>query len=258
MPIRWRTRSPQVSCTPAAPGVEKSVDGQTDTAWAFPAGAGQGEQPLTIEITVAEPLTARHLALMPGESAWAAQCELQAADDAGDFRTVRTLHVRPLEHGRSMLARCRAGRSSVSFAPVTARRFRLVFTGVTGDRRAGRNRLVAGRARGIVRRKTTRQNAPHAVADVGHVSLAGASRNRINRRLSIPPTQVLNLTKQLRPDGTLRWDVPPGDWVVLRTGMTTTGTTNSPASPEGSGSGSGQDEPASGGSCTSTRSSASC
>src|SRR5690606_30047812 len=33
----------------------------------------------------------------------------------------------------------------------------------------------------------------------------------------------------------LKWTVPPGKWKVLRTGMTPTGVTNNPASPEGTG-----------------------
>lgn len=36
-------------------------------------------------------------------------------------------------------------------------------------------------------------------------------------------------------DGTLTWDAPEGEWVILRMGMTPTGTTNSPASPEATG-----------------------
>jgi hypothetical protein len=36
-------------------------------------------------------------------------------------------------------------------------------------------------------------------------------------------------------DGTLNWEVPEGEWIILRTGMTPTGTTNSPASPEATG-----------------------
>ena len=53
--------------------------------------------------------------------------------------------------------------------------------------------------------------------------------------LAIPLERVVDLTDKLQSDGTLSWDVPPGDWVLVRTGMTTTGTRNSPASPEGSG-----------------------
>ena len=32
--------------------------------------------------------------------------------------------------------------------------------------------------------------------------------------------QVLNLTAKLEPDGALRWDVPPGEWEVVRIGFT--------------------------------------
>jgi len=46
---------------------------------------------------------------------------------------------------------------------------------------------------------------------------------------------VLNLSDKLAADGTLRWDVPAGEWVILRTGMTPTGIQNAPASPEGQG-----------------------
>ena len=47
--------------------------------------------------------------------------------------------------------------------------------------------------------------------------------------LVVPVAAVLNLSDHMGRDGTLRWDVPPGDWVVLRAGMMPTGTENSPA-----------------------------
>ena len=53
--------------------------------------------------------------------------------------------------------------------------------------------------------------------------------------LAIPPGTVQDLSKQLASDGTLTWDVPAGEWIVLRTGMTPTGVRNHPASPEGEG-----------------------
>ncbi|RYG62636.1 hypothetical protein EON80_22755, partial [bacterium] len=45
---------------------------------------------------------------------------------------------------------------------------------------------------------------------------------------------IVNLTTRLQ-DGKLTWDVPAGDWTILRIGHTTTGVTNHPASPEGTG-----------------------
>jgi hypothetical protein len=53
---------------------------------------------------------------------------------------------------------------------------------------------------------------------------------------SIPkPEQVLDISKYMSDDGTLSWDVPEGEWIILRTGMRSTGVTNSPAPVEGTG-----------------------
>ncbi len=53
--------------------------------------------------------------------------------------------------------------------------------------------------------------------------------------LAAPAAGIVDLSSQMSADGTLRWDVPEGDWVVLRIGMAPTGTENSPSSPEGIG-----------------------
>jgi hypothetical protein len=49
------------------------------------------------------------------------------------------------------------------------------------------------------------------------------------------PGQVLDISKYMAADGTLSWDAPEGEWLVMRTGMSSTGVTNSPASIEGTG-----------------------
>jgi hypothetical protein len=62
---------------------------------------------------------------------------------------------------------------------------------------------------------------------------AKASDNPATR---IPSTQeVLNLSGKMSADGTLHWDAPEGNWAILRFGYTTTGATNGPATPEGTG-----------------------
>lgn len=45
----------------------------------------------------------------------------------------------------------------------------------------------------------------------------------------IPPEEILNLTKQLKPDGTLEWNVPAGEWTILRMGRRVTGASSRPA-----------------------------
>lgn len=56
-----------------------------------------------------------------------------------------------------------------------------------------------------------------------------------NTSLFVNPDEVLDLSEYLAFDGTLHWDVPEGEWVILRTGMVTTGAVNGPAAPEATG-----------------------
>ncbi len=51
----------------------------------------------------------------------------------------------------------------------------------------------------------------------------------------IPREKIINLTDKLRKNGELNWEVPSGDWTIVRFGYTTTGITNHPAPPEGEG-----------------------
>lgn len=56
-----------------------------------------------------------------------------------------------------------------------------------------------------------------------------------DRSLFVDPAEVLDISSCLSADGTLAWDVPEGEWTVLRTGMAPTGVMNSPTSPEATG-----------------------
>lgn len=45
----------------------------------------------------------------------------------------------------------------------------------------------------------------------------------------IAPSQIVDLTKRMKPDGTLDWTVPPGNWTVVRLGRRVTGAGTRPA-----------------------------
>jgi len=45
----------------------------------------------------------------------------------------------------------------------------------------------------------------------------------------IDPTSIIDLTDKMDADGRLRWEVPTGDWTILRIGHTSTGKVNVPA-----------------------------
>ena len=58
---------------------------------------------------------------------------------------------------------------------------------------------------------------------------AAAASNPVSK------ADVIDLTSNMQPDGTLNWTPPEGRWVVLRLGYSLTGHQNSPASPEATG-----------------------
>ncbi|MBM3890839.1 MAG: glycoside hydrolase family 2, partial [Verrucomicrobia bacterium] len=219
-------RSPKITCTPAAEGAERLADGNPDTALAMKGDA-------TIEIELGQPLTARSLALTPGETGWSAKCELLAVGDDGQFRSVKSFkfdrsnmkdHVGPMPRGPV----------TVVFPATTAKRFRLVLAGVTGKAALAEiNLSPAARIESFVEKQLGKMHpTPLPMWDT---YLWPAQAEPDAAQLAIPPRDVVNLTSKLAADGTLRWDVPPGEWVIVRTGMTPTGTRNSPASPEGQG-----------------------
>lgn len=52
---------------------------------------------------------------------------------------------------------------------------------------------------------------------------------------AIPQSDVVDLTNKMKPDGSLDWKVPAGNWIILRLGYSLTGRQNHPASPEATG-----------------------
>ena len=51
----------------------------------------------------------------------------------------------------------------------------------------------------------------------------------------VKESQVTDITSHMSADGTLKWDVPKGKWVIMRTAMLPTGSMDGPAPPEGQG-----------------------
>ncbi len=52
---------------------------------------------------------------------------------------------------------------------------------------------------------------------------------------AVPASQVIDLTGKMQPDGSLDWQVPAGNWAIVRMGYSLTGKKNHPATPEATG-----------------------
>lgn len=56
-----------------------------------------------------------------------------------------------------------------------------------------------------------------------------------DKSLLIDPDHIIDISGYMDADGTLTWDVPEGEWKIIRAGMASTNVKNEPATPEGTG-----------------------
>lgn len=147
---------------------------------------------------------------------------------------------------------------TISFAPVTASRFRVVFQRIEGGRVAGFTPPVPGLDMAALGRMLGGGGAAlmgGSGIKVGDFRLmADPKVDRAETRAGfdvvpdyfalpqtapddpgVQPAQVIDLTERLRADGSLDWQPPAGQWHVLRLGWSLTGVVNHPASPEATG-----------------------
>lgn len=142
--------------------------------------------------------------------------------------------------------------ATIGFAPVTARRFRLVLSPNDAPKSPG---LSDGAPGAVMMDVFARPDSP--TLGIGDLRLSTEAKidqfeakagyaivpdyNRLSDGVApsapaIDPAQVVDLTDRLRPDGTLDWIAPKGsDWRIVRMGWSLTGKTNHPATPEATG-----------------------
>ena len=239
--------------SPAAAAAPALTDGDPSTACEFPKGADAAGGVFTVDIEHGEPFVARSLTLHPGRGSFKVACELLAADAAGEFRPVRGFVM-----DRTALSRPKyainvgflvRGPAVVSFPAVTSRVFRLKTTlqAVEGSKAApgstetvfeppGIGEIVlspAARMDRVIEKqlgKTSSSTLPGWDAYLWPRPAEPESPG-----FAVAPPSIVSLGDRLATDGSLRWDVPAGDWIILRAGMTPTGAQNHPTTDQGRG-----------------------
>ncbi|MDR3229243.1 MAG: hypothetical protein LBT53_07535 [Puniceicoccales bacterium] len=187
-----------------------------------------------IELVLPASASARSLFIYPANTLYT-RCELQVKTSGGDFRTIKNFLIRRVD-GRAIVGFAPQSPAVICFPETTGSVFRIVFRG-TGHGSAIAKIVLsplpaperyAEKSLG----KLFRKMSQHEYALWGEYMWDAQSPETA---LCAQPEQVLDLSEKLSADGTLNWDVPAGDWVILRTGMTPTGVTNAPVSREGRG-----------------------
>ena len=222
------TLNASVSSLPSVDSLFTLFDGDKKTGINFPTGSD-----FIVNLNAKESFTARSIAIRPTEKPMSANVSLQYESDKGEYITITDFNMsrsnNALNVGFDPFAPV-----VISFSAITAKNFRVIFKNKKPKSGIASIDLYASPRVERFSEKTLAKMHPtplpywkdylwndQAVVNDASTLIDGA--------------KVIDISKYLSADGTLNWNVPAGDWIISRTGMTPTGTVNSPASPEATG-----------------------
>lgn len=203
------------------------ADGDPATGIILPAGRVN-----TITFDCEKPYTARSLTLklLPSPAAYGARLE---AEIDGTYTTVATFTVDrsnpAINVGFDPYAPV-----TVSFAATTARRFRLVTDAAAQSGGVAEAELSAQPRIASYAEKTLAKMCQTPLPYWNHY-MWPVQAEIDNKAYAIDPASVQDISASIDSEGNLKWDVPEGRWIIMRTGMAPTGVTNGPATPEATG-----------------------
>ena len=198
----------------------RATDGDDQTMWVSN-GWNEGDAPTPqrpewLQLEYSQPMTTETLWITPRSPFGPREIEVQSSSDGRTFATLRKQSLQ------------RDGQQVISLPPTRSRTFRVLVT----SSYAAQNCQVAEMsltepAKAVSRRLLAIKAGRDSISDMGSV------RAGIEAPLAAPPfdpdvpaidpAQIVDLTSRIQLDGTLAWDVPSGNWTIIRTGYTITG-----------------------------------
>jgi hypothetical protein len=189
----------------------KLLDGDPKTAITLP--RPDGGKPQFLQIEFPQPYKARTLMLaMRGLQAHeSCHGALQISDDGVNFKTVHEFDPE-------------AAPIWVNLGTIESRHYRILFTS----------------ADSVIQRLDVAEldlSAKYRIDDIEEKALFVCNKDYpettnkpvLPEGFAIPRDRLVDLSPHLRADGHLAWDVPAGNWTILRFGYTSTGKNNHPA-----------------------------
>lgn len=203
---------------------------------AFPAPAGDStiateteRTPKSVTFAMPEPFTARSVTIQPVGKV-KVHSELQVSDDGETYTTIAEFpidrHNLEINVGPVPLAPI-----IVSIPPTTSKYFRVIFSEPC---ELGAIEVSAAARIDSYAEKTLVKMFQDPLPPFDFYTWPQQPEPE-SPDYCVDPAAVIDISEHLDADGTLRWDVPQGEWIVLRTAMAPTGTKNSPSPPEATG-----------------------
>jgi hypothetical protein len=217
-----------IKSTPVLGDLSQLTDKNLQTGINLPEGGN-----FAISFKLEEPFTARSITIHTTQAPLFADAVLQIKDDENNYKTISQFVINrsnpALNVGFDPYAPI-----TISLPNSTSKEFRLILT--YNSRGNGLAEVTLSSVPRVERysEKTLAKMHPTPLP-YWKDYLWPEQPEADDKSLIIQDKQILDITEYMTSDGVLNWDVPEGEWIILRMGMAPTGVTNSPASPEATG-----------------------
>ena len=230
--VKLSNKNAGIKISPQAENAQALLDGDLSSTVFFMSDRNEH----TIKIDANEPITARSIQLFPGKKGFNAICEFFAFID-GDYKLIKSFSFNR-QNTNVNVGPDRYGAVAISLPNVQSDAFKLVC--IEGGPRwkgdVGFSEIVISEEpvlESFVEKKLGKMfPSPLPKWDS---YIWEDQENLTDSDLIIDDKRVLDISDKMDANGLLTWDVPEGEWTVLRIGMSPTGTENAPSAPQGKG-----------------------
>ncbi|MBS1503838.1 MAG: DNA-binding protein, partial [Bacteroidetes bacterium] len=215
--ISTRTVVPKIS---ASTGVDVQYLAMPGNKTSF-----KSSKPCWIQLEFAQPFTCRSLVIHTDASNYGSERLLiETSDDGANFKPLTRLI--PPRHG------WQDGDAQITndIVPTTARYFRFVYDNAGSE--PGSEDLDFAKWKPSLKLSGIELSAEPQInqyegktGEVWRVSRRTTAQ-QVPDKLCIAKNKIIDITDKLDANGRLRWNIPPGEWTILRIGHTSTGHVN--------------------------------
>ena len=217
---------PALSSVPAIDSLSNLMDQNEATAIHLNKG-----QPFSVDIHTDVAYTVRSVVITPVRKTVYLEGDIQAKADSG-YTTIKHFTIDRTNSALNV-GFIPFGPAAFSIPATTATDFRVVLTRISDNCDISELRLSATPVVENYIEKTLAKMwpTPHPFwKDYQWLPQPEEASDYI-----IDPAKVIDISSFMASDGTLKWHVPAGTWIIERSGMSPTNVHNSPAAPEGTG-----------------------
>jgi hypothetical protein len=217
---------PKITTSVPVKDSKLATDQHLETAVFFPGTAFN----ITFETT--KDFTARSIVIYPGKGESRTTAAFQVKEK-GKYKTLKSFYINRTNDNLNVGFKP-YGPVAVAIPATTGKDFRLVFTDGSSTVSVAEIEISTAPVVDSYIEKTLAKMFQTPLPYWNEYQWAAQAAIN-DKQTVIDPDGVIDISSKMDADGTLKWSVPAGDWIVQRTGMLPTGVQNGPASSEGTG-----------------------